>query len=91
MLTGRAVIVVDDGLATGATMLAAVQALAGAGPRTIMVAVPVASRAAVARLAELAEVVCPYTPEPFVAVGQAYDDFDQVSDAEVHRLLEARL
>ncbi len=89
-LAGRAVFVVDDGLATGATMLAAIGALAGAGPGAITVAVPVGSRAAVASLRGRAAVVCPYTPEPFVAVGQAYVDFTQVSDTEVRRLLESR-
>ena len=86
-VAGRRVILVDDGLATGATMSAAVQALIGLGVTGITVAVPVAPRAAVARLADRTEVVCPYTPGSFVAVGQAYDDFRQVSDDEVRALL----
>jgi putative phosphoribosyl transferase len=86
-LTGRAVIVVDDGLATGATMLAAVRAIGCAGPARIVVAVPVAADDAVAALRPYAEVICPRIPRRFVAVGQAYDDFEQVDDAEVLRLL----
>lgn len=86
-LAGRSVILVDDGLATGATMLAAVQVVATADPAEVIVAVPVAARGAVTLLAQRARVVCPHTPDPFVAVGQAYDDFDQVSDAEVLDLL----
>lgn len=86
-LHDREVILVDDGLATGATMLAAVQVVATTDPAGITVAVPVAARQAVALLTPLARVVCPSTPEPFVAVGQAYTDFRQVSDDEVRRLL----
>jgi putative phosphoribosyl transferase len=86
-LSGRNVILVDDGLATGATMLAAVQVVTGAAPQSVTVAVPVAARQAVALLRSHARVVCPRTPEPFIAVGQAYDDFRQVSDAEVEQLM----
>lgn len=89
-LTDRHLIVVDDGLATGATMVAAVRLLNGLSPATITVAVPVAARQAVALVSRDARVVCPRTPEPFIAVGQAYDDFDQVSDDEVRRLLRTR-
>ncbi len=86
-LRNQHVIIVDDGLATGATMLAAVQVVATTEPASITVAVPVAARQAVALLSSHARVICPRTPEPFVAVGQAYEDFRQVSDAEVQRLL----
>jgi putative phosphoribosyl transferase len=86
-LTGCSVVLVDDGLATGATMLAAVQVVNTADPASVTVAVPVAARQAVALLAAEVRVVCPLTPEPFVAVGQAYVDFEQVSDDEVRRLL----
>ena len=89
-LRARHLIVVDDGLATGATMAAAVRLLKGLSPASITVAVPVAARQALALVSPDARVVCPRTPEPFIAVGQAYDDFEQVSDDEVRRLLQAR-
>jgi putative phosphoribosyl transferase len=85
----KTVILVDDGLATGASMQAAVRALHTLSPRKIVVAVPVASAEACASLAEAAdEVVCPLRPEMFYAVGQWYEDFSQVSDSEVRALLE---
>ncbi len=84
----RTVVVVDDGLATGSTMLAAVRALRPQRPTAIIVAVPVGAREAVNQLATVADdVTCPRVPEPFLAVGMAYDNFTQVSDAEVRRLL----
>ncbi len=86
-LHDRPVVVVDDGLATGATMVAAVLAVRSVDPTAITVAVPVASRAAVAALGRYATVVCPSLPEPFFAVGQAYRDFAQVADDEVAELL----
>ncbi len=86
------VILTDDGLATGATMRAAVQALVRAGARRIIVAAPVGSIEAVERLEEEAdEVVCPFQPVEFQAVGAWYDDFGQVSDAEVRALLAEKL
>ena len=85
---GKCVIVVDDGLATGATMRAAVAALRVQKPSRIVVAVPVAPTETVTLLArEADEVVCLATPEPFWAIGQWYDDFPQVSDEEVRTLL----
>jgi putative phosphoribosyl transferase len=87
-LANRHLIVVDDGLATGATMVAAVRLLSGLSPATITVAVPVAARQALELVTPYARVVCPRTPQPFIAVGQAYDDFEQVSDDEVRRLLQ---
>lgn len=82
------VIIVDDGLATGATMRAAVRALQRMDPRAIVVAVPVAAESTCSELRrEVDEVVCLRTPEPFQAVGLWYEDFDQTSDAEVHDLL----
>lgn len=85
---GRTVIVVDDGLATGATAEAAVRSLRRRGPARIVVAVPVGSTSAVARLSALAdEVVCLATPEWFMAVGQFYEDFSATSDAEVEACL----
>jgi predicted phosphoribosyltransferase len=84
----RLVILVDDGLATGSTMLAAVRALREEHPQRIIVAVPVASREAVALLrSEGVEVVCPATPEPFYGVGWWYQDFSQTTDAEVREQL----
>ena len=88
-LAGRVLILVDDGLATGATMSAAVQAARAGHPKRIIVAVPVASPEAVQSLGALAdEVVCLFTPEHFRAVGLWYQDFTQTSDEEVDRLLE---
>lgn len=87
-LHGRTVIVVDDGLATGASMSAAITALRLKRPRRIVVATPIASRDAAAGLRRIAdEVVVVATPEPFSAVGVWYEDFAQTSDAEVRRLL----
>jgi putative phosphoribosyl transferase len=86
---GRTVIVVDDGLATGATMAAAVKALRGLEPARIVVAVPTGAAETCEQLRALADaVVCASTPRPFRAVGQWYDDFSQTSDAEVHELLD---
>ena len=88
-MSGRTAIVVDDGLATGATMEAAVRSLSALGAKRIIVAVPVASVEARDRVATVAdEVVCPYTPEYFSAVGQWYRDFGQTSDEEVRDLLQ---
>jgi predicted phosphoribosyltransferase len=86
---GKTVILVDDGLATGSTMLAAVQALRKLGPARIVVAVPVASGDTCQILEEYVdEVVCAATPEPFYAVGLWYRDFSQTTDEEVRELLE---
>ena len=88
-VAGRTVVVVDDGLATGSTMLAAVRALAAQRPRRLIAAVPVAARETCDRLRpEVDELVCAATPEAFHAVGLWYDDFAPTSDAEVRELLE---
>ena len=87
-LSGRVVILVDDGLATGATMEAAVRSVRQLGAARVIVAVPVAateSRDRIARIAD--EVLCLQAPAFFSAVGQWYEDFSQTSDAEVERLL----
>jgi putative phosphoribosyl transferase len=88
VLRGRIAILVDDGLATGATMRAAARALRAMGPARSVVAVPVAAADTCAALREEAdEVVCAATPEPFRAVGCWYEDFSQTGDGEVRELL----
>jgi predicted phosphoribosyltransferase len=87
---GKTVIVVDDGLATGSTMRAAVSALRKMEPRAVIVAVPVAARSTCndfRRDPDVDHIVCLQTPEPFQAVGLWYEDFGQTSDEEVHQLL----
>ncbi|MCW5633569.1 MAG: phosphoribosyltransferase [Rubrivivax sp.] len=89
-VAGRAVVVVDDGIATGTTMRAALQALRRHHPRRLVVAVPVSSREAAARLRpEVDDWVCLAEPVPFEAVGRHYRHFDQVGDDEVVRTLAA--
>ncbi|CAN7280652.1 phosphoribosyltransferase [Pseudoduganella sp. LjRoot289] len=88
-LRGRVAILVDDGLATGSTMLAAVHVLRLAQPARMVAAAPVAAPDACRELAaEVDEMLCVRTPDPFYAVGLWYKDFDQTSDAEVGDLLE---
>jgi predicted phosphoribosyltransferase len=85
---GRTVILVDDGLATGATMHAAVRALRQQGVGRVVVAVPIAPPDTCDRLREVVDdVVCAITPEPFHAVGLWYEDFSQTTDDEVRDLL----
>jgi predicted phosphoribosyltransferase len=87
-VASRTVILVDDGLATGATMRAAVQALRQQQPGRIVAAVPTASPDTCQVLkAEADDVICAITPEPFFAVGHWYDDFTQTTDDEVRELL----
>ena len=89
VVQGRTVLLVDDGLATGATMRAAVAALRRLGPARVVVAVPVASAQAADSLRpEVDDLVCALTPEPFRAVGLWYEDFAQTSDAEIAQLLD---
>ncbi|HTL75221.1 MAG TPA: phosphoribosyltransferase [Casimicrobiaceae bacterium] len=89
-IADRTVILVDDGLATGSTMLAAATAVRRQRPRRTIVAVPVAAAETCRALRRIVDdVVCATTPEPFMAVGAWYDDFRQVSDDEVHALLDA--
>ena len=89
-LQGRVVILVDDGLATGSTMIAAVKAVRQHQPAKVVVAVPVGARETCGALSTVAdEVECVRMPEPFSAVGQWYLNFDQTSDEEVRQLLRA--
>ena len=88
-MEGRCVILVDDGLATGATMRSAIAAVRQQKPAQLVVAVPVAPPHTVAVLREEAdEVVCPATPEPFFSIGLWYEDFAPVTDEEVRVLLK---
>jgi predicted phosphoribosyltransferase len=90
-LAGRTVILVDDGLATGATMLAGIAAATMLHAAQVVVAVPVAARASLAAVRQkAAEVVCVMTGDPFMAVGYWYEEFDQTSDGEVKSILERR-
>lgn len=86
---GRTAIVVDDGIATGATMVAALRAVRAAAPAVLVAAVPVAAAEAVQRIRrEADEVVCLDVPETFLAVGQFFQEFEQVSDEQVMALLK---
>jgi putative phosphoribosyl transferase len=88
-IQGKTIILVDDGLATGATVRAAIVSLRHAGAARIIVAVPVAAASASEKIRKEADkLVCLYTPEPFYGVGQWYDDFSQTTDEEVLALLD---
>jgi putative phosphoribosyl transferase len=88
-LRNRVAVLIDDGLATGSTMKAAVQALRAYGPARVVVAVPVGSPETCREFADIAdEIVCARSPHPFHAVGQWYQDFSQTTDDEVQELLE---
>jgi predicted phosphoribosyltransferase len=90
-LHGKVVILLDDGLATGSTMRAAIAAVRKLQAARIVVAIPVASADTFAAFsAEVDEIVCPLTPDDFHAVGQWYEDFAQTSDEDVRRLLTER-
>jgi putative phosphoribosyl transferase len=87
----KTVLLVDDGLATGSTMRAAVAGLKQLAPQRIVVAVPIAAPATCRELSrEVDEIVCAATPEPLDAVGLWYEDFSQTTDQEVRQLLEGR-
>jgi len=89
-LAGRTAVLVDDGIATGATAAVACTAARAAGAARVVLAVPVASPEAVARVRRVAdEVICPWTPSDTDSVGAAYHDFHQLDDAEAHRLLHS--
>jgi len=88
-IRGRTVILIDDGLATGASMRAAIAALRAQNPARIVVAVPTAAPETCAAFeSEVDEVICAMTPEPFYGVGRWYEDFSQTTDEEVRTLLE---
>lgn len=88
-LRQRTVILVDDGLATGSTMRAAVAAVRADAPHAIVIAVPVGASETCRTMTDTVDdLVCLMTPEPFYAVGLWYENFDQTSDEEVHELLE---
>ncbi|ODT73838.1 MAG: phosphoribosyl transferase [Nitrosomonadales bacterium SCN 54-20] len=88
-IQGKTIILVDDGLATGATVRAAIVSLREAGAARIVVAVPVGTTSACRKIRQEADdLVCLYTPEPFFGVGQWYDNFMQTPDEEVLALLE---
>ncbi len=87
-IEGRLVLLVDDGIATGSTMLAAVNAVKSAGAARVIIAAPVAAKTAVAKLCgEVDHIVVLATPEPFYGVGQFYQDFSATTDDEVLELL----
>jgi predicted phosphoribosyltransferase len=87
-IAGRTVILVDDGIATGSTMLAAVQAVRAQEPARLIVAVPTAARDTAKQIhGQVDELVCLTTPEPFFAIGSFYRDFPQLGDDEVHAIL----
>ncbi|MDA8112704.1 MAG: phosphoribosyltransferase family protein [Nitrospiraceae bacterium] len=89
--SGRTVIIVDDGMATGSTMAAALQFLREKNPAILVAAVPVASREALDRIRPLADrIICLWAPEDFSSVSQFYDSFPQVGDEEVRLILEKR-
>jgi predicted phosphoribosyltransferase len=87
-LTGRDVVLVDDGLATGVTAEAAIVAVQSLGARRVVIAAPVSAADTASRLAAKADVVCLVAPARFSAVGEWYDDFDQTTDSEVLDLLD---
>ena len=90
VIAGHTIILVDDGLATGATMRAAARAIRAQAPARLVIAVPVAARSTCDSLAmEADEIVCAETPEPFFAVGLWYEDFSETSDQEVRDLLQS--
>jgi putative phosphoribosyl transferase len=88
---GRTVVLADDGVATGSSMLAAIRALRVAGPESVVAAIPVAPQDALTRLErEADEVVCLASPEPFYAISVWYESFPQLDDSEVRDILDRR-
>jgi putative phosphoribosyl transferase len=90
-LKGKVVVIVDDGIATGNTVFAALRSVKMQGAESVIVAVPVGPAETIAKFEREADrVVCLETPEPFFAIGQFYSEFEQVEDDEVRRILDAR-
>jgi putative phosphoribosyl transferase len=88
-ISGRDVIVVDDGVATGATMKAAIRWVKSRGARLVVAATPVGPSSTLSSLSlEADHVVCPHSPEPFYAIGEFYERFEQVTDEEVKAMLD---
>jgi putative phosphoribosyl transferase len=88
-LKGRNIIIVDDGIATGSTMKAALASVKNRGAKSVTIAIPVGPPSTIGELEKVADrVVCPYTPEYFQAIGQFYSDFSQTTDEEVIELLK---
>jgi len=88
-ISGRAVLVVDDGVATGATMMVSLRWVRSRGARVVVAAVPVAPPSTLGMLRQEADfVVCPHAPEPFYAIGAFYENFEQVSDEQVEKTLQ---
>ena len=88
VISGRVIVVVDDGVATGATMIVALRWVRSRGARMVVAAAPVAPPSTMAELRVEADlVICPLTPEPFYAIGAFYETFGQVSDEEVEQIL----
>ncbi len=91
-LRGKKVVVVDDGIATGSTVRAAIQSIRKRGADSVILAVPVGPRETVSELAGAADkVICLSTPEPFFAIGEFYRDFEQVDDETVRRILHREM
>jgi putative phosphoribosyl transferase len=89
-LKGKTVVIVDDGIATGYTALAAARSVKRQGPKSVVLAVPVGPSETIAKLSrEVDKVVCLEMPEPFFAIGEFYSEFGQVEDDEVRRILGA--
>lgn len=89
-LKDKTVIIVDDGIATGNTMIASIRMIRAKQPRKIIVAVPVAPERTAAKIRDLVDdFICVYIPDEFFGVGQFYEDFSQVSDEEVIKLLQS--
>jgi putative phosphoribosyl transferase len=87
-LENKTIIIVDDGVATGNTILSAIKMLRKRNPQKIVVAIPVAPWETAEKIRQqVDDLICPYTPDPFIGVGQHYMDFTQVSDEEVMELL----
>jgi predicted phosphoribosyltransferase len=89
-LKDKIVIIIDDGIATGYTLLSTIEMIRNEAPKKVVVAVPVASKQAAVKISEVAdEFICVWVPSRFHSVGEFYEDFLQVSDEEVVRMLNS--